>query len=156
MRKLYGIGVDQMFAQWPNILNFLMYLGVTLPLLGVGIAVFLITTPYREFQLIRDGADTTDSQKMAAAKAAAHDLGGKIIGLAIVLASAVFHSLSLGDLILWGVIGILFQVLVFYLFELLTPFKVVSEIPKGNVSVALFASRLSVASGLLMAALISY
>lgn len=145
-----------MFAQWPNILNFLMYLGVTLPLLGVGIAVFLITTPYREFQLIRDGADTTDSQKMAAAKAAAHDLGGKIIGLAIALASAVFHSLSLGDLILWGVIGILFQVLVFYLFELLTPFKVVSEIPKGNVSVALFASRLSVASGLLMAALISY
>ncbi len=145
-----------MFAQWPNILNFLMYLGVTLPLLGVGIAVFLITTPYREFQLIRDGTDTTDSQKMAAAKAAAHDLGGKIIGLAIVLASAVFHSLSLGDLILWGVIGILFQVLVFYLFELLTPFKVVSEIPKGNVSVALFASRLSVASGLLMAALISY
>lgn len=145
-----------MFAQWPNILNFLMYLGVTLPLLGVGIAVFLITTPYREFQLIRDSADTTDSQKMAAAKAAAHDLGGKIIGLAIVLASTVFHSLSLGDLILWGVIGILFQVLVFYLFELLTPFKVVSEIPKGNVSVALFASRLSVASGLLMAALISY
>ena len=53
-------------------------------------------------------------------------------------------------------IGILFQVLVFYLFELLTPFKVVSEIPKGNVSVALFASRLSLASGLLMAALISY
>ena len=145
-----------MFAQWPNILNFLMYLGVTLPLLGVGIAVFLITTPYREFQLIRDGADTTDSQKMAAAKAAAHDLGGKIIGLSIVLASAVFHSLNLWDLILWGVIGILFQVLVFYLFELLTPFKVVSEIPKGNVSVALFASRLSVASGLLMAALISY
>jgi putative membrane protein len=133
-----------------------MYLGVTLPLLGVGIAVFLFTTPYKEFQLIRDGADTTDPQKAAAAKAAAHDLGGKILGLSIVLASAVFHSLSLGDLILWGLIGILFQVLVFYLFELLTPFKVVSEIPKGNVSVALFASRLSLASGLLMAALISY
>jgi putative membrane protein len=145
-----------MFAQWSNMLNFLMYLGVTLPLLGMGIAVFLFTTPYKEFQLIRDGADATDPQKTAAAKAAAHDLGGKIIGLSIVLASAVFHSLNLWDLVLWGVIGILFQVLVFYLFELLTPFKVVSEIPKGNVSVAIFASRLSVASGLLMAALISY
>jgi putative membrane protein len=154
--KQNGKGVDQMFAQWSNILNFLIYLGVTLPLLAMGIAVFLITTPYREFQLIRDGADTTDPQKMAAAKAAAHDLGGKIIGLTIVLASAVFHSLHVWDLVLWGVIGILFQVLVFYLFELLTPFKVVSEIPKGNVSVAIFASRLSVASGLLMAALISY
>ena len=145
-----------MIAQWSNILNFLMYMGVTLPLLGVGIAVFLFTTPYREFQLTREGSDTEDAQKMAAAKAAAHDLGGKILGLSIVLASAVFHSLNLWDLVLWGVIGILFQVLVFYLFELLPPFKVVSEIPKGNVSVAIFASRLSVASGLLMAALISY
>ena len=62
-RKLNGKGDDQMFDQWSNILNFLMYLGVTLPLLGVGIAVFLFTTPYKEFQLIRDGADTTDPQK---------------------------------------------------------------------------------------------
>ena len=79
-RKLNGKGDDQMFDQWSNILNFLMYLGVTLPLLGVGIAVFLFTTPYKEFQLIRDGADTTDPQKAAAAKAAAHDLGGKSSG----------------------------------------------------------------------------
>jgi len=35
-RKLNGKGDDQMFDQWSNILNFLMYLGVTLPLLGVG------------------------------------------------------------------------------------------------------------------------
>ena len=46
--------------------------------------------------------------------------------------------------------------LLFYLFEWLTSFKVVSEIPAGNVAVAVFASRLSFAAGLLMAALISY
>lgn len=143
-------------AQWESILNFLIYLGVTLPLLGFGLFVFMITTPYKESQLIREGADSSDPQKAAAAKAAAHDLGGKIIGLAIVLASAVFNSISLMDLVVWGLIAVVFQVAVFYLFELLTPFRVVSEIPKGNVAVGLFASRLSIATGLLMAALISY
>jgi putative membrane protein len=86
----------------------------------------------------------------------AHDLGGKVIGLSIVLASAIYHSVSLWDLVIWGLVGSVFQVLVFYLFELVTPFRVVKEIPAGNVSVAIFTSRLSVATGLLMAALISY
>ncbi|MFK7694934.1 DUF350 domain-containing protein [Paenibacillus sp. HJGM_3] len=143
-------------TQWDHILNFLAYLGVALPVLAVGILAFLFTTPYNEFGLIRAGAETDDPQKQLAAKAAAHDLGGKIIGLSLVLASAIYHSVSLWDLALWGVLGALFQVLVFYIFEWVTPFKVVSEIPKGNVSVGLFASRLSFATGLIMAALISY
>ncbi len=145
-----------MDSQWMSLLNFLVYLGVTLPLMAFGILVFAFTTPYKEYELIKNGAQTNDPQKVAAAKAAAHDLGGKIIGLAIVLASAIFHSVNLWDLVIWGIVGTVFQVVVFYLFELLTPFKVVSEIPKGNVSVGIFASRLSIAAGLLMAALISY
>jgi len=145
-----------MLSQWGYILNFLMYLAVTLPILIIGIFVFTFTTPYKEFDLIKQGSQTDDPKKMAAAKAAAHDLGGKIIGLAIVLASAVYHSVNLLDLVVWGIVGMIFQVLIFYLFEWVTPFKVVSEIPNGNVSVGIFASRLSIAAGLLMAALISY
>ncbi|GIO09096.1 DUF350 domain-containing protein [Brevibacillus reuszeri] len=145
-----------MLSQWGYILNFLMYLAVTLPILIIGIFVFTFTTPYKEFDLIKQGSQTDDPKKMAAAKAAAHDLGGKIIGLAIVLASAVYHSVNLVDLVVWGFVGMVFQVLIFYLFEWVTPFKVVSEIPNGNVSVGIFASRLSIAAGLLMAALISY
>ncbi|HZG57633.1 DUF350 domain-containing protein [Paenibacillus sp.] len=143
-------------SQWEFVSNFFLYLVVTVPIMAVGILVFQLTTPYNEFALIREGADASDPTKAAAAKAAAHDLGGKIIGLAIVLASAVYHAVSLWDLALWGLIGVVFQVGVFYVFEWLTPFRVVSEIPKGNVSVGLFASRLSIATGLLLAALISY
>ncbi|MFC4077442.1 DUF350 domain-containing protein [Salinithrix halophila] len=145
-----------MLEQWPYIVNFLAYLGVTIPLMIVGILLFLFTTPYREYQLIKEGADTDDPRKVAAAKAASYDLGGKILGLSLVLASAVFHSAGLVDLVVWGLIGAIFQVAVFYLFELLTPFKVVAEIPKGNVSVGIFAAFLSIATGLLMASLISY
>ncbi|MCI3927184.1 DUF350 domain-containing protein [Paenibacillus sp. TRM 82003] len=143
-------------GQWEFVTNFFLYLVVTIPIMAIGIFVFQLTTPYNEFALIREGSNASDPVKAAAAKAAAHDLGGKIIGLAIVLASAVYHSVSLWDLALWGLIGVVFQVGVFYLFEWVTPFRVINEIPKGNVSVGLFASRLSIATGLLLAALISY
>lgn len=145
-----------MSEQWQHIGDFLVYLGVTVPLLVFGAALFMLTTPYSEYKLMREGANTEDPQKRAAAKAVANDLGGKIIGLALVMASAVYHSVSITDLIVWGVIGAIFQVIVFYLFELVTPFSVVKEIRNGNVAVGLFASRLSIATGLLMAALISY
>lgn len=143
-------------AQFDSIVNFLIYLCVTVPLLGLGLLFFIFTTPYSEFKLIRDGGDLSDPVKASAARAAAYDLGGKILGQTIVLASAVYHSLGLIDLVIWGLVGIAFQVIVFYLFELLTPFRVLKEIPKGNVSVGLFSFCLSIATGLLLASLISY
>lgn len=144
-----------MGSQWANIQNFLIYLGVALPLLGVGIYLFMLTTPYNEQKLIADG-DEADRVKACAAQATAYDLGGKILGLSLVLASAVYHSVNYIDLIIWGLIGIIFQIIVFYLFELVTPFTVVKEIPQGNIAVGIFSAFLSVSIGLLIAALISY
>lgn len=145
-----------MNGQLDSLFNFLMYLGVSLPILIVGILVFIYTTPYREYRLIQDGAATDDPQKINAAKAAAHDLSGKIIGLSIVVASVVINSGSIVDLLIWGVIGIIFQVVIFYLFAWLTPFHVIQEIPKGNVAIGIFSSRMSIVSGVLLAALVSY
>lgn len=142
--------------EWDGIINFLLYLGVSVPLFLVGILLFFLTTPYQEIKLIRDGAQLDDPLKVAAAKAASLDIGGKALGLGLVLASAIYCSVGLLDLMIWGAIGTGFLILVFYLFEWLTPFRVVSEIPKGNVSVGIFSAFLSLASGILMAALISY
>lgn len=145
-----------MLNQWDSIANFLLYLGVSVPLFLLGIFIFFLTTPYREIVLIREGAELEDPQKIAAAKSAAFDLGGKITGLSLVLASAIYHSVGVIDLMIWGGIGTLFLVGVFYLFEWLTPFRVVSEIPKGNLSVGIFSAFLSISSGVIMASLISY
>jgi putative membrane protein len=141
--------------QWANITNFLIYLGVSLPLLGLGIYLFMLTTPYKEMRLIAAG-DDDDPRTAKAAQAAACDLGGKILGLSLVLASAIYHAVNYIDLIIWGLIGIIFQIVVFYIFELITPFTVVKEIPQGNVAVGVFSAFLSVSAGLLLAALISY
>ncbi|NOU95193.1 DUF350 domain-containing protein [Paenibacillus sp. LMG 31456] len=143
-------------TQWDSIVNFLIYLGVTVPLLGVGMFFFVFTTPYSEFKLIKEGSEVTDPVKVGAARAAAYDLGGKILGQGLVLASAVYHSVGLLDLIVWGLLGIAFQIIVFYLFELLTPFRVLAEIPKGNIAVGQFSFILSLVTGVLMASLISY
>lgn len=143
-------------AQWVYFLNFIYYLGVSIPLVLLGYLLFLWSTPYREIGLIRAGADTEDDTKVRAAKAAAHDLGGKVLGLVIVVASAIFNSVNLVDLIIWGVVGILFHLAIFFLFHWFAPFSVLKEIPKGNVAVAIFSSRLHIAAGILMAALISY
>lgn len=145
-----------MNGQLDSLLNFLIYLGIAIPTVIVGILVFIYTTPYPEYRLIQDGAATDDPQKIAAAKAAAHDLSGKIIGLSIVVASVVINSGSIVDLLIWGLIGIVFQVVIFYLFAWLTPFHVIQEIPKGNVAIGIFSSRMSIVSGLLLAALVSY
>jgi len=145
-----------MGGQWASIANFLIYLGISLPLLAVGVFLFMITTPYKEHELIAAGDELDDPRKACAARATAYDLGGKILGLSIVLASAVFHAVNFVDLIIWGLIGAMFQVIVFYIFELVTPFTVVKEIPRGNVAVGIFSAFLSLSTGLLLAALISY
>jgi putative membrane protein len=141
--------------QWSSFVNFLTYLVVSIPLLLIGIKIFMLQTPYDEMKMIQDAACCDKTAKDEAGIAIAHDLGGKIVGQALVMASAVFHSVSVGDLIIWGIIGIIFQVLVYYVFEKLTPFKVTEELVKGNIAVGIFSSRLSFATGLILAALIS-
>lgn len=137
--------------------NFLKYLGVTLPLMAFAIFLFTLTTPYREFKIMFDGDVLDDPLKVASAKAVALDLGGKVLGIAFLMASAIYHAVSLWDLVVWALTGTIFLIVVYYLFELLTPgISIRKEIPQGNVGVALFSFCLSLASGILMAALISY
>lgn len=138
-----------------NFVNFLIYFGVSLPLLGIGIYCFMLTTRYKEYALMAEGADINDPRKGAAAQAAAYDLGGKVLGLGIMLASAIFHSVNILDLIIWALLGIVFQILVFYLYEGITPFKNTEEIPKGNIAVGVLSAFISITTGIIMAALIS-
>jgi len=139
------------------LINFLKYLGVTIPLMLFAVLLFSYTTPYKEFKIMALGDDWENPQKVAAAKAVAFDLGGKVLGVAILLASAIYHSVDLLDMTVWTLTGTIFLIIVYWLFELLTPtIKVRREIPNGNVAVGFFSFCLSIATGILMASLISY
>ena len=140
---------------WTNFGNFFVYLIVSIPLLLIGIKIFMWQTPFREMDIIRDASSQDNDIKDEAGLAVAYSLGGKVVGLALVIASAVFHSVSIADLVIWGLIGIVFQVLVYYGFEKLMPFKVSNEVCAGNIAVGLFSASISLATGLILAALIS-
>jgi putative membrane protein len=85
-------------------------------------------------------------------------LGGRLLGLAIVLYSALANSISLVDMIIWGAVGIAAQIIVFYLTEWLTPrrFNVSQSIEENNTAVGLFLLLLSVSIGIVIAGCLTY
>lgn len=127
-------------------INFLIYLGVSLALLLVGLLLMEITTKVKEFSLMAKGN-----------KAASYVLGGRLLGLAIVLYSAAANSISLIDMAIWGSVGIVAQIIVFYLAEWLTPrFNVTQSIEADNQAVGLFLLLLSVSIGVVIAGCLTY
>ena len=127
-------------------LNFLSYLGVAMGLLVIGTALFEVTTKNKEFSLIAQGNKT-----------AAYVLGGRLLGLAIVMYSAIANSVSIIDMIIWGAIGIVAQIVVFYLAEILTPtFSLNDAIDQDNQAVGLFLLMLSISIGLTIAGSLTY
>jgi putative membrane protein len=126
--------------------NFLLYLLVSLGLLLVGLVLMEVTTKVKEFSLMAKGN-----------KAACYVLGGRLLGLAIVLYSTAANSISLGDMAIWGAIGIIAQIIVFYLAEWLTPrFNVMQSIEEDNQAVGLFLMFLSVSIGVVIAGCLTY
>jgi len=128
-------------------INFLSYLGVAIGLLVVGVVLFTISTPkIKEFKLI---AEKNVSAAML--------LGGKVMGLAIVLGAAAEYSISLMDMAIWGVIGIVAQIIVFILAEVITiRFSIQKAIEEDNRAVGTMLLSLSLAVGWIVAKCLSY
>jgi putative membrane protein len=128
-------------------LNFASYLGVAVLLMIAGIILFTFSTPkLREFKLIAE-------KNVSAALL----LGGKVIGLAIVLGAAAEYSVSLIDMVIWGAIGILAQIIVFILAEVITiRFSIAKAIEEDNRAVGVMLLSLSLAIGLVIAKCLSY
>jgi len=119
---------------------FLTYFFLSLALLVVFLAVYLAITPYSELALIRQGN-----------VAAAISLGGAVIGFVLPLARAVTHSVSTLDLVTWGGVALVVQVVVFLLVGKLVP-KLTKAVRDGQVAAATFLASLAAAVGLLNAA----
>ena len=128
-------------------MNFLAYLGVAMLLLIVGMVLFTISTPkINEFKLI---AEKNVSAAML--------LGGKVVGLALVLGAAAEYSISLMDMAIWGAIGIVAQIVVFIIVELFTiRFSIQKAIEQDNRAVGMMLLSLSIAVGWVVAKCLSY
>jgi putative membrane protein len=124
--------------------DFLIYLALALALLTAFAWIYGRITPYSELELIRKGNN-----------AAAIAYAGAIIGLALPLASAVAHSVNPVDMVVWGVLALAVQVLVYFLVRRLVP-HLSDNILDNKVAPAVLLAAVSVAAGILNAASLTY
>lgn len=123
---------------------FALYLVSSLALLALFIVIYIWITPYREFALIREGN-----------VAAAASLSGTILGFVIPLALSVAQSVNLADMALWGLIALAVQLLVFFSVAAIIP-GIARDIPQGKVAPGILLGSLSLATGILNAACMTY
>lgn len=119
---------------------FLLYFALALALLGLFLAIYVTVTPYHEMTLIREGN-----------AAAAISLAGAVVGFVLPLARAVTQSVSALDLVVWGVIALIVQVVVFFVVGKLVP-RFADAIKEGRVAGAVLLASLAIGVGLLNAA----
>ena len=126
----------------PNFVLWLVVMG------GIMAAYTLIytrfVTPYDDLALIRAGN-----------LAAALSLAGAKLGFVIVLVSVATNALSLVDLVIWAIVGLLVQIGAFYLAKILHG-ELVAEIEKGSVAAGIWLATFNLVAGAVQAACMVY
>ncbi len=87
--------------------------------------------------------------------APALSLSGALLGFVIALGSVIKNSIHLLDMLAWGVVAMIVQLLVFLAVRLLFP-ALTQGISQNNIAKALFLAVMSVAFGVLNAACMTY
>ncbi len=119
---------------------FLAYFGVAVVLLLLFAVIYTRLTAHDEFALIRQG-------KPAASVA----LGGSLIGFVLPLCSAIVHSVSLVDFVIWALIALVIQIVTFFVVRLFLP-NLSQRISNDEMAAGTFVALTSVAIGAINAA----
>jgi putative membrane protein len=120
------------------------YFATAFVLSMVFVIAYTAVTPFREIDLIRSGNS-----------AAAIQIGMGLIGFSIPLASAIYHSANIIDCAIWGVIALLTQLVAYGIARLTVP-NLADDIAKAHVAPAIWLGCISIASGIISAACMSY
>jgi putative membrane protein len=136
------------FISSDSFLNFLAHVGTGLGLILLGIIAFAFTTKFSEWELIKAGNI-----------AVALKLWGKVIGLGITLYTVWSGSVNLLDAFIWGLVGIITQVFVYFIIEyILTPRKtnLAQKVEEGNMAVGFSLFAVGITVGLVVAGSLTY
>jgi putative membrane protein len=118
----------------PYLLTFLYFIVAT-AVVVIGLIIFeLFTTKYKDWEEVEKGNN-----------AVALSIGGKIVGICIILAFSIYHSDNLITTAIWGGYGVLLQLVAYYIFDFLTrKFSVESKLKEGNTSVGIISMCVSI------------
>src|SRR6476661_6076597 len=119
---------------------FLVYFCTAIIAVVAYLLVYTRITPHNEFQLIRDNDP-----------AAAIALGLSLLGFVLPVVSAIAHSANVVDCLVWSLIALIVQVVVYYLVKIPVP-DLSQRIAEGQLAPAIWLGLASLAAGALNAA----
>lgn len=120
--------------------RFLMSTGMAGLLLLVASTVYVLLTPWKELALVREGNAS-----------AGIALAGAIGGLAIPIASTLASSVSLPELVLWGAIALLMQLITYRAVDLILR-GIPRRIAEDQMGAAVVLAAAKLGTGLIFAA----
>ena len=123
---------------------FLVYFCTAILAVVAYLLVYTRITPHNEFQLIRDN-DT----------AAATALGLSLLGFTLPVVSAIAHSANIVDCLLWSLVALIVQIVVYYVVKIPVP-NLSAKIANGEMAAAIWLGLASLAAGALNAASMIY
>ena len=121
----------------------LLHAGMTVLILFLGRALYILLTPHREIALIREGNS-----------AAAISLAGVMVGLAIPLAVSLTASTSLIEIGIWGASTVVVQLLIFRVVDMILR-GLPQRIQEGEMSAAALLVGAKLATALILAAAVA-
>ena len=119
--------------------DFLLQLAVAIALFVGSLVIYVLMTPHKELDLVRAGNPS-----------AALAFGGVIVGLGIPLGSCLAHSFGLLDLLIWGLVTLLVQLLAFRFTDMFLR-GLPKRIVDGDVAAAIFLMSVKLALALIVA-----
>jgi putative membrane protein len=119
---------------------FLSYFGCAMLLLLLFGLIYTRLTAHDEFELIRHGKSS-----------AAIALGGSLLAFALPLCSAIVHSVSLIDFVIWGLIALVIQIATFFAVRIFLA-NLSQRITNNEMSAGLFVALASLSVGAINAA----
>ena len=136
-----------MIAAWNSVIAglpvLLAQLATTTGIFFLGLIVYFSLTPYRELQLLRQNN-----------VAAAIVLVGEMLALAVPLGAMLAHSVSVPDILLWGGVTIILQLIAAAAVAIVLR-HLPAAIERGEVAPALVLAGAQLSAGILNAAAMS-
>ncbi|MFJ6412786.1 hypothetical protein CHI12_05675 [Terribacillus saccharophilus] len=127
-------------------LSTFLYFIIAVVIVIIGLIIFeLITHKYKDWEEIEKGNT-----------AVALSIGGKIIGICLVLSFSIYHSSELWETLIWGAYGVVLQMIAYFVFEGVTRrFSVQSKLKENNVAVGIISLAVSIGLGFVIGASIT-
>ncbi len=123
-----------------NLSEFLLFFVVAAVLTVIFVVIYTRITRHNEIALIKQNST-----------AAAAAFSGSLLGFALPLASTMINSVTITEMVLWGLVALIVQVLVYLLIRLPMP-RVSKRIEDGEVAAGIWLGGWSVVAGILNAA----